>query len=252
MWCGVLSFWATRCRPGRRQLFRHYNLGPARPPRLYVKFIHKRAHQKNTTPGGAKQIFLCQRIRHGSQIKAFTFVQNVNNQFVVRQIHRQMDPFVRPFLIAIVKGIDHAFANGHPDAVAVILAKAGGFRDAQTHLLRQIDAFYLRLQRHFEVFLFVGHAPHAKLWSKSAPKPAVIRTMPEQYKSMARDGRFSVANGYIPCDSESARTREVVPAAMAVDGSPLGAIEGPIRNGLLGALAMQSRPPFPDEAVSAR
>src|SRR5690242_9205539 len=70
-----------------------------------------------------------------------------------------MDLFVRPFLIAVVKGIDDALANGHADAVAVVFAEARGFRHSQAHLFSDIDAFYLRLQRDFQVLGLRSHAP---------------------------------------------------------------------------------------------
>src|SRR5271165_373576 len=41
-----------------------------------------------------------------------------------------MDFFVRLFLIAVVKGVDDAFADGHADAVAIVFAETGGLGHA--------------------------------------------------------------------------------------------------------------------------
>jgi hypothetical protein len=70
-----------------------------------------------------------------------------------------MNFLVRALLIAVVEGVDDTFTNGHTDAVAIVFAETRGFRYAQTHFLSEIDAFDLRLQRDFEVFLVCRHGP---------------------------------------------------------------------------------------------
>ena len=55
-----------------------------------------------------------------------------------------------------MKRVDDPFAHGHSDAVAIVLIEARGFGDPQTHLLGEIYAFYLRVERDIEVFL-VSH-----------------------------------------------------------------------------------------------
>src|SRR5258708_15011020 len=97
-----------------------------------------------------------------------------------------MDFFVGALLIAVVKRVDDALAHGHADAVAVVFAKTGGFRNTQTHLFGEVDAFDLRLQRHLEMFLVGRHAPQAVFEGKSALKTTVIRNTAESPKSMAR------------------------------------------------------------------
>src|SRR5437879_1510015 len=57
-----------------------------------------------------------------------------------------------------MKRIDDPFAHGHPDAVTVILAESGRLRHPQTHFLREIDAFDLRLQSNLKMFGVLGHA----------------------------------------------------------------------------------------------
>jgi hypothetical protein len=61
-------------------------------------------------------------------------------------------------LIAVVKRVDDALANAHPDFVAIIFAETSSFGYAETHLLGEIDAFDLRLQRNFEVLGVCAHA----------------------------------------------------------------------------------------------
>src|SRR5271165_449745 len=97
-----------------------------------------------------------------------------------------MDLFVRLFLIAVVKGVDDAFADGHADAVAIVFAETGGLGDAQTHLLRQIDALHLRLQRDFEVFLVCGHAPLA-IFEGNAPQKPQLSVTQRKHTSQWRE-----------------------------------------------------------------
>src|SRR5258708_26961844 len=60
-------------------------------------------------------------------------------------------------LVPMGKAIDPALTHAHPDAGAAALAKHRRFRHAETHLLCQIDAVDLRVQRNFEVLRVGGH-----------------------------------------------------------------------------------------------
>ena len=75
----------------------------------------------------------------------------MNDHFVRGQIHGQVNLFFWPLLVSVVKRVDHALADTHPDAVAVVFAESRRFRHAQTHFFGEIDAFDLRLQRNFKV-----------------------------------------------------------------------------------------------------
>src|ERR1700740_1552960 len=44
-----------------RQLLGHDDLRPAGAPRHHFKFVHERAHQKNSAAGGTQQVLLRQR-----------------------------------------------------------------------------------------------------------------------------------------------------------------------------------------------
>ena len=81
----------------------------------------------------------------------------MNNHLVGGEIHGEVDFLVGVFLVPIVKGVDHALAHAHSDAVAIVLAKPRGFSHPETHLLGEIDAFDLRLQHNFEVLGVGSH-----------------------------------------------------------------------------------------------
>src|SRR5262249_15771430 len=87
-----------------------------------------------------------------------TFIQHMNDHLLGSQVHRQINLLLRPLFVAIVKGVDHALANRHADPVAVVLAKSRRLRHPQTHLLCDVDAFDLRLQRDFQVLGIWRHA----------------------------------------------------------------------------------------------
>src|SRR5580704_133011 len=82
----------------------------------------------------------------------------MDNHLVAGEIHGQMNLLFGALLIAIVKRVDDAFAYAHTDFVAIVLAKAGSLGYPETHLLSEIDAFDLRLQRDFEVLGVCAHA----------------------------------------------------------------------------------------------
>src|SRR5215470_16356979 len=62
-----------------------------------------------------------------------------------------MNLLFRTLLVSVMKRVDHALADAHSNAVAVVLAESRCFRDAQTHLLGEIDTLDLRLQRNFKM-----------------------------------------------------------------------------------------------------
>jgi uncharacterized membrane protein YbhN (UPF0104 family) len=92
-----------------------------------------------------------ERVRYFGEFESRAFVQHVNDHLIRGQVHGKVNLFLRALLVAVVKRIDHPFAHAHPDAVAIVFAESGRFSNAQAHLLREIHAFDLRLQRHFEV-----------------------------------------------------------------------------------------------------
>ena len=141
---------------GARQFLGHNNFRAASAARYDVELIHEGAHQENSASGGAEKIFFGERIGDISEIEPFALVQNVDDHFVGCEIDGQVNFLLGAFLIAVVKRVDDPFAHGHSDAVAIVLIKAGGFGDPQTHLLCDIYAFYLRVERDIEVFL-VSH-----------------------------------------------------------------------------------------------
>jgi hypothetical protein len=136
---------------GRGELLGHHDFGAARPACYDVEFIHKRAHQENSTPGSAEQIFFRERVWHIRELEACAFIDHVDDHFIRCQVDGEIDLFLRALLISVMKRVDHALAHAHPDAVTIIFAKARCFRDAQTQLLCQVDALHLRLQRNFKV-----------------------------------------------------------------------------------------------------
>src|ERR1700687_2682724 len=157
--CGPLAALSVGCGiPSRRQFLGHDDFRSPRTAGDNPEFIHERAHQEDAAPRGPQQIFLGYRVGHAAKVEAFTFVQTVNNHFFRRKIQSEVNLLFGALFVAVVKGIDDAFAHRHSDTVAVIFAESGSLRHAQTHFLGEIDTLDLRLQRNFEVLGAFGHA----------------------------------------------------------------------------------------------
>src|SRR5580693_2323863 len=149
----------------RRQLLGHHDFRSARSSGHHVKLVHESAHQKNSPSRGTEQILFRERVRDIRKAESLPFIQHVNDQLVGGDVHYEVDLFVGALLVSVVKRVDHAFAHAHADAIAVILAKSRRFRHAQTHLLGEINALYLRLQSNFEVLSVWRH-----VWRWSLPE----------------------------------------------------------------------------------
>src|SRR5690349_2775456 len=152
---------AAAVRFGSRggKLFGHDDFGAAGPAADDVEFVHEGAHQKNSAARGTQQILLGERIGDVAEPEAGTFVENVDNHFVAGQIDGEMNLFFGALLVAVVEGIDDAFADGHADAIAIVFAETGGFRDTETHFLGEIHALDLAFQRHLEMLRLLRHGP---------------------------------------------------------------------------------------------
>src|SRR6202790_5712410 len=123
-----------------------------------LELIHEGAHEENAAAGSAQKIFLGEGIGHATEVEALAFVENVDHHFFGSEIESEIDFFVGAFLIAVMKSIDHPFAYGHTDAVAVIFTETRSFGHAQTHFLSEVNALNLRLKGDFEVLGVLRHA----------------------------------------------------------------------------------------------
>src|SRR6202521_6376416 len=155
--CTLSALPIRRSTPRRRQFLRHYDFCATRSPWHYVKFVHEGAHQEDPASGSTEQIFFRERIRHVCKFETRAFIQNVNDHLIRSEVYCEVNFLFRAFLVSIVKCIDHAFEHAHPNAVALVLTEPCGFRHPETHLLREIDAFDLRLQRNFKMLGVRGH-----------------------------------------------------------------------------------------------
>src|SRR5258708_10984050 len=144
--------------PGQRQFLGHDYFRAARTTGDDLKFIHEGAHKEYATTGGAQQVFLGKRIGHAIEVEALPFIDNVNNHFFRSEVQSQVNLLFRAFFVAVMKGIDDAFAHRHSDAIAVVFAKSRCLGHAQTHFLGEIDALDLRLQSDFKMLRVLGHA----------------------------------------------------------------------------------------------
>jgi len=61
-----------------------------------------------------------------------------------------------------MESVDDAFADAHPDAVALVFAKAGGFGEAEAHFFSQVDAFDLGFESDFEMLGFWRHPARSR------------------------------------------------------------------------------------------
>src|SRR5580692_2336138 len=82
----------------------------------------------------------------------------MDDHFLASEINGKMNLLLGAFLIAVVKRVDDALAYAHTNLVTIVLTEAGGFGYTDTHLLSEIDALDLRLQRDFEVLRVCAHA----------------------------------------------------------------------------------------------
>ena len=60
-------------------------------------------------------------------------------------------------LVAVIVGVDDAFADGHADFVDLFLGKAGGFRYAHGNTFREVHALEKRLEHDFDPLGFGRH-----------------------------------------------------------------------------------------------
>ena len=58
-----------------------------------------------------------------------------------------MDFLAAVLLVAVVIGVDHAFAHSHTNFMEFFFAEAGGFRNAHADAFCEVHAFQQRLQR---------------------------------------------------------------------------------------------------------
>src|SRR6266852_4963433 len=157
------------------------------------ELIHESAHEEDAAAGSAQKIFFGEGIGDAPEIKAFAFIENVNDHFVGSEIEREINFFVGALLIAVMESVDDPFADRHANAVAVVFAETRGFGHAQTHFLGEVDTVDLRLEGDFEVLRVLRHAEA----SPAPNEPAVGRLMgniPMERESMeeAAEGAVGV------------------------------------------------------------
>ncbi len=137
-----------RCAVGRKALG-HDDFRAASAGGHNVKFVHESAHKKNPAAGSAQKIFFGERIGNVGEFEAGAFVGDVNDHFFGREIDGEMNFLVGLFFVAVMKGVDDAFADTHADAIALVFAKAGGFGESEAHFFGQVDTFDLGFERDF-------------------------------------------------------------------------------------------------------
>src|ERR1700686_4428555 len=120
---GAFSALAIRgSTPRSRQFLRHHDFRAARSAGNHTELVHEGTHQENPTAGGAQQSFLGELVRNIGKLETRALVQYVNDHLVGGEVNGKVDFFVGALLVPIVKGVDHALAYAHPNAVAVVLA----------------------------------------------------------------------------------------------------------------------------------
>lgn len=149
---------------GARQALRHYDFRAAGSSLDHIKFVHEGAHQKNSAAGSAQKVFLGERVGNIGQLEAGAFIGYVDDHFFRGEIDGEVNFLFGLFFVAIMKGVDHALANAHADAVTLVFAETCRFRETQTHLFRQVHAFHLRFQCDLKVLGFWRHP--ALYWAK--------------------------------------------------------------------------------------
>src|SRR6185312_2129239 len=140
----------ARSRNALRQLLRHNNLSAAVWTPLYRELIHKRLDQEYSASGCAQNVFFGQRIRHLREVKPRALVRDVDHHLLAFKFDREDDFLLALLRIAVIVGVNHAFAHGHPDLVNIVLVKATGFGDALHDAFGKIDALDERFERDLE------------------------------------------------------------------------------------------------------
>jgi len=122
----------------------------------HVKFVHERAHQKNSASEVLRRFSSARGSGTSLRIKPAAFVGDVNDHLFRSEVHGEVNFLFGLFLVAVMESVDDAFADAHPDAVALVFAKAGGFGEAEAHFFSQVDAFDLGFESDFEMAWFLA------------------------------------------------------------------------------------------------
>jgi hypothetical protein len=125
------------------------------------ELVHEGAHQEDAASRGAEQVLFRERVRHFGQLKALPLVENPNNHFVGIELDGHVDFLVPVMLVAVVVGVDDAFANGHADFVHVVIVEACSFGNAHDDAFGEVDAFEQSLQRDLDA-LGCGRHPESR------------------------------------------------------------------------------------------
>src|SRR5215471_3335034 len=182
----VVSVGLWRAR--RRQALRHYDFRSAGLSRDNVELVHERAHEENPAAGSAEKIFFGERIGNIGELESGAFIGYVNDHFFGSEIDGEMNFLVGLFLIAVMKGVDHAFAHAHANAITLVFAKARGFGKTKAHFFSQVDAFDLSFERDFQMLGFWSHSPRRpqkkayflqRLWVTQRKRPRQWRVREE-------------------------------------------------------------------------
>jgi hypothetical protein len=137
--------------------FGHHDFGAALCAGMNIHFIHKRSHQQNASAGITEDILIVARIGHILKPKSRALIHHMDHQLLFMQFECQVDLSLAALLIAILKGVHHAFMHGETNLILVILAKPSRLSDTNTHLFGESNALDQRLQNHFNPLRFRGH-----------------------------------------------------------------------------------------------
>src|SRR5216684_1045215 len=195
----VRTFAVAAGIPHAGQFLGHNNFRAAVAAGHDVEFIHEGAHEENAATGSSQKVFFGEGVGHIAEVKAFAFIENVNDHFVGSEIKREINFFLGALLIAVMESVDDPFADRHANAVAVVFAETRGLGHAQTHFLGEVDAVDLRLEGDFEVLRVLRHAEA----SPAPNEPAVGRLMGNT--RMERESMEEAAEGAVRAEVYQAR-----------------------------------------------
>ena len=110
---------------------------------------------KSTPAAGVLQhILIIAGIRHVLEAKSRSLVDHVDHQLVFVQLEGHVDFSLAALLVAVLKGVHHAFVDREANLVLIVLAESGSRGDTHAHFFGESDALDQRLQYDFNPLRF--------------------------------------------------------------------------------------------------
>src|ERR1700722_4762060 len=145
-----------------RQFLDHHQVRTAGRPAPHGQIVHECAHQEDSAPGRAQQVFFRQRILDLGKFEAAALVDDVHDHCFRLQFDGKVNLFALVLAIAVVIGVDHALADGHAELVQIVFAEARFLGHARDDVFCEVHAFKLRIERDLKTLVCGRHGAQGK------------------------------------------------------------------------------------------